>query len=997
MLSVSATFAADDNTDAVAIDEMSDDEPLAIDEDSQTLSEGDVVTNDTFYNYFDSTGSLLPNVTSSELTFKGDISGIGLDTIVLERPIKITGDNAIITNISIMVESSDVVISGLTINQNDDIASIFIYNATNVQIEKTTIYFIARDGADGYAIYASLADNLKLIDNTINYAGTSAGYGKNNGLYVSESNGANIKGNKFNLYLNSLPVGWEEVPAGSGNWVSSPVSEGIVIDSSNGVTFQKNDVVLNYVNASGKYDTIYTVDFKNSNGSTIDENNIVANGHSYIYGILISGNDFMIIDNVIKTESDNLYANGIDIEGPATGIVHSNEITAKGVTSAYPIYSGMNGYAVNATYYNNTINGEAYFVIGMSLGDVESSIILNEITLEGNYTTGIAYRGDKIGIASNRIVLTSSEEGNVSISESFGVDASGIKIFKGEAYIADNVIATPGKGVYLKGNVTSAELGENFINVVGNDDKDAYAIYVDSIEDLKVIENTIDYQGLTKGTGINNAVYIYNVTGATFSKNNFTLDLVSCYVPWIEIPSGSGNWVSFPISEGIVFVSVDNATFEENNVELTYGDIVGMYDTIYAVDFKNSDNALIKGNTIDANGHSYIYGIIISGENFTIYDNDIETESDNCYANGIDVEGPATGVIYANEIHATGVQSAYPIYSGMNGQDVSVNYTNNDLYGNAYYVVGMSLGDVESNIVNNCIYVDGNYTKGIASKVDKLSVTENLIVSSGSNVGNKSAGDSFGLDTYGIKVVSGDAYIANNTIKSTSDYAIYMAVGTSGSIANNTLVANNVGVNAIYLDSAIAVSGTGPQYKTIIISSDLTKAYDAATQFVVTLIDENGNPVAGKTVVLTTGVELIDVATTNARGVARFNAYLPVGTYKVVASFDGDNVYGPKEVTNKIVVNKAATKISASKKTFKVKTKTKKYTVTVKANNKALAKVKVTLKVNGKTFKATTNAKGKATFKITNLKKTGKFTATVKFAGNKSYKASSAKAVITVK
>ena len=422
-----------------------------------------------------------------------------------------------------------------------------------------------------------------------------------------------------------------------------------------------------------------------------------------------------------------------------------------------------------------------------------------------------------------------------------------------------------------------------------------------------------------------------------------------------------------------------------------------MYDTIYAVDFKNSDNALIKGNTIDANGHSYIYGIIISGENFTIYDNDIETESDNCYANGIDVEGPATGVIYANEIHATGVQSAYPIYSGMNGQDVSVNYTNNDLYGNAYYVVGMSLGDVESNIVNNCIYVDGNYTKGIASKVDKLSVTENLIVSSGSNVGNKSAGDSFGLDTYGIKVVSGDAYIANNTIKSTSDYAIYMAVGTSGSIANNTLVANNVGVNAIYLDSAIAVSGTGPQYKTIIISSDLTKAYDAATQFVVTLIDENGNPVAGKTVVLTTGVELIDVATTNARGVARFNAYLPVGTYKVVASFDGDNVYGPKEVTNKIVVNKAATKISASKKTFKVKTKTKKYTVTVKANNKALAKVKVTLKVNGKTFKATTNAKGKATFKITNLKKTGKFTATVKFAGNKSYKVSSAKAVITVK
>ena len=51
LLSVSATFAADDNVDAVAVDEIDGGEPLAVDEDSQALSEGDVVTNDTFYNY----------------------------------------------------------------------------------------------------------------------------------------------------------------------------------------------------------------------------------------------------------------------------------------------------------------------------------------------------------------------------------------------------------------------------------------------------------------------------------------------------------------------------------------------------------------------------------------------------------------------------------------------------------------------------------------------------------------------------------------------------------------------------------------------------------------------------------------------------------------------------------------------------------------------------------------------------------------------------------
>ena len=1317
MLSISATFAADDNVDAVVIDEIDDGEPLAIDEDSQALSEGDVVTNDTFYNYFDASGSLLANVTSTELTFKGDIADVGVDEININRPIKITGDNATITNLVINVDSSDVVISGLTINQDKDFCAILVYNATNVQIEKTTINFEAV--ADGAAIDAELADNLILIDNTINYLGTTNGSTINNGIRVFDSNGATIKGNKFYLFMNSVPVVWEEIPAGSGNWVSFPASEGILIESSDDVIFKENEVELNYINASGSYDTIYTVDFKNSDGALIEGNTIVANGHSYIYGIIISGQNFIISENLIETESDICYANGIDIEGPATGIVNDNAISVSSVQSAYAIYSGMNGANVSVGYYNNEIEGTAYNIFGFSLGDVESYLYKNTVMLNGNYSTGIAYRGENIEIGENQIVLTSSEVGNESIWEGFGVEAVGVKVIKGDVSITNSTIATPGKGVSFEGPV-NAYLADNFINVVGNDDENAYAIYADEIGELEVTGNTIDYQGLTKGTGINNAVFVFNTTDAYFSQNNFILDLVSCYVPWVEIPTGSGNWVSFPISEGIVFDSSDYATFEENTVELTYGDISGSYDTIYTVSFKDSDDVVINknnitakghtyiygiqisgqdftiigndiavesdnyyangidiegpasglvnlnvisvnsiesayaiysgmngedvtagyvnneingnaynvfgfslgdvesylygntvmldgnystgvafrgdvielidnrivltssevgnesiwegfgveavgvkvvkgnltlkenviatpgtgveingiqnvdiennfinvvanddkdaaaiaatyasnvtisnntidyqgttegdglnygiflyetdlakitgnkfylelvscyvpwaevptgsgnwvsspvsegilienskdvvfsdnevnvnygdvsglydtiyavdfdnctdinitGNDIEANGHTYIYGIIISSKNFLIDDNSIYSTSDNYYANGIDVEGPATGVIFGNEIHATGVSSAYPIYSGMNGQNVSVSYINNDIYGDAYLVIGMSLGDVESYIVNNCIYVDGNYTKGIASKVADLYVVDNLIVSSGSNVGNESAWEAFGVDTYGIKVVAGDALIANNTIRSTSDYAISIAAGVTGSIVDNDLVANNVGRSAIDVATNISISGSGPTYKIIILAHDLTKAYDSATQFVVTVVDENGNPVVNKTLVLTMGVELVDVAATNANGVARFNAYLPVGTHTVKVSYDGDDVYGPKEATSKIVVTKAATKITATKKTFSVKTKTKKYAVTVKANNKALGSVKVTIKVNGKTYIAKTNAKGKATFKITKLNKKGSYKAVVKFAGNGSYKASSAKAVITVK
>ena len=1317
LLSISATFAADDNVDAIAVDEITD-EPLTVDEDSQALSDGDVVTKDNFNSYFDSNGTLMSNVTASELTFSGDISDVGVDTIVLNRAISVFGENSTLTNIAIDIKADNVVISGLTINQNNGTYAISAFNATGVEISDSTINFNAVSNADGYAIKADTISNLKLLNNAITYVGSTLYSGINNGILVSNSYDVNIKGNKFNLSLVSAAVAWFEVPTGSGNWVSTTISEGIVVDSSTEVIFEDNIVDLVYNSISGSYDTLYAIDFKDSAYTAISGNTISVSGHTYTYGIITSGFNFVIDDNTIIVESDNYYANGIDIEGPAAGEVKNNVISVNGVQSAYGIYSGMNGQNVSAIYTNNTITGKAYNVFGMSLGDVVSQIDSSYIDLDGNYTTGIAYYGNYINATENRIVLTSSEEGNESIWESFGVETVGIKVVKGAATITNNVIATAGKGVSLTGNETSAYLADNFINVVANTDKDAYAIYCIDTPELYIISNDIDYQGTTQGTGINNAVYINNVNNTMIALNEFNLDLISCYVPWFEIPASSGNWVSFPVSEGIVVDESDNVIFGGNVVNVTYGDIVGSYDTIYAVDFKNSDNALItnneinsngytyiygiiisgdnftiesnnittvsdyyangidiegpaagivkenkidvkantsayaiysgmngadvkatytgneisgaaynvfgmslgdvesnivdntialignyttgiayrgsnlvadnniialfsseegnesiweafgvetvgikvtmgnasivnniisaqgkgvslsgseialtnnaiavvasadkdayaiyadsvekltvtdndvgyagatagtginnavyitnssnakinnnkfnlslvssyvpwfeiptgsgnwvsfpvsegividssngvifqendvnvdygavvgsydtiyavdfknsddaliKDNNIVANGHTYIYGIIISGENFTIADNEIRSESDNYYANGIDVEGPATGVIFGNEIHATGVQSAYPIYSGMNGQSVSVNYTNNDLYGDAYLVIGMSLGDVESNIVNNCIYVDGNYTKGIAARVAQLSIIDNLIVSLGSNVGNESVWEAFGVDTYGIKVTSGDALIANNTIKSTSDYAIYMASGVTGSISGNDLVANNVGKNAIEVANNITISGTGPDYKTIIIASDLTKAYGASTQFTATLIDENGAAVANKEVILTKGNDVLGVATTNANGIAKFNINLAVGTYTVNTGFDGDNVYAPKDTTNKIVVTKAATKITATKKTCKATTNTKKYTVTVKANNKALAKVKVTIKVNGKTYKATTNSKGKATFKITKLNKKGKYTATVKFAGNGSYKSSSAKAVITVK
>ena len=90
--------------------------------------------------------------------------------------------------------------------------------------------------------------------------------------------------------------------------------------------------------------------------------------------------------------------------------------------------------------------------------------------------------------------------------------------------------------------------------------------------------------------------------------------------------------------------------------------------------------------------------------------------------------------------------------------------------------------------------------------------------------------------------------------------------------------------------------------------------------------------------------------------------------------------------------------MNAKKVTFKAKKKTKKYSIVLKTNeNKALSKVKVTIKLGKKTYSAKTNSKGQATFKLTKLTKKGSYKATVKFAGNAYYQALSKKVTIKVK
>ena len=180
-------------------------------------------------------------------------------------------------------------------------------------------------------------------------------------------------------------------------------------------------------------------------------------------------------------------------------------------------------------------------------------------------------------------------------------------------------------------------------------------------------------------------------------------------------------------------------------------------------------------------------------------------------------------------------------------------------------------------------------------------------------------------------------------------------------------------------------------------ASSITEFYNDGKYLGAVLKDNNGKAIGGERVSIDLGG--VKYLTTDAKGQVKLpTAGLKPKTYNVAITFDGSDRYLKSTKNVNVIVKKASPKLTASKKTFKRKVKVKKYTITLKNNvNKAMAKVKVTIKVKGKTFTAKTNSAGKATFKLKKLTKKGKYSATVTFKGDSCYNKVTKKVRIVIK
>ena len=974
---------------------------------------------------------------------------------------------------------------------------------------------ITLDGNYTWGIAQSRAKNSLISSNTIYSLGTNqAEHGSGDPILTDKSAAISIKGSALiennNIYSTSAGINLVEdgnVVINNNKIVVELNNESIVCCAINAEIDALN-ITNNNVTFKGKGSYNNAIQISNCKDVIISNNNIVASGFYYTYGIYISGDNFTIKDNNLNITSEVYYACGISVNpGLTEGLLKNNTIFVKAKTAGYGVYSfgytsgAYSAYSKNIVYDSNIIVVNAYLANPLQLCEDNSYVYNNMILARGNLTCGIFEKVSNNGKATilDNIIITYA-------SEIHGAET-------GDGYLTNETtsmaISVSGNALIQGNNISSSAIGINYVisgngKVIGNniyvatvnDTVNNYAISANGIDSLNFTDNYIIFIGKSNGNAISSALQISNMDDVIVYGNTFDITIPSCDYTYANNPS-----------KGIAFLNVNDLIFKDNNVDLEYNDRIynesatyGEYDTLAVIEIGDDcNNALINNNNISALGAAYIYGIKVYGKDFNISENTLYIISDVNYANGINPEKGATGTVENNNIYAIGPKASYPIYSGMYGGmgNLDVNYIKNQIYGKAYFVVGLELGGANENVLNNTIIAEGNYTIGIASTSDNNTISDNIIRALGNSIGTQPSGDwTYDIQNTGIVVLKANAIISDNYIEATNgDYAVDLG-DTNSTLDDNYITSKkSVGKNAIVnAGSGAVISNVGPSLKTILSAVPFYTIYDAGDVYYVTALDENGDPIKNATIVLNINGTFYNETTDN-EGIASFILYLPIGEYDVDISYGGNDTYGPKTakgyievekrvsdivapssvnvlvtaikngytytltlkddrdnglanekvtitfngktetvttdtfgvINYKLVANKVGTqaltitfdsnsnyvastltatvkitkeasKLTAAKKTFKAKKKSKKYTVTLKdSKGKAISKVKVKIKVGKKTYSAKTNAKGKATFNLKKLTKKGKYTAKITFAGNAYYNKATQSVKITVK
>ena len=623
-----------------------------------TVSSGDdnVVTKETFFNFFDSEGNLLDSITYDTLIFKGEFSNLGINVITISKPLTINGNNAVLKNIGFAIVSGDVTLNGLTLAGNtlsEEIEGsvININDVENVMLSNLNIdYSSVSNDLDIALIKCVQSANVELVDSNIKYVGNKIEEGLTNYvIYVDTCSNMVIKGNTITASLYPHNINFGDIIDSAAIYVEA----GVIGDS---INLTNNTISIDVLASDIKKGAVYGL-YSAYSESYLNDNTIVLTnkneGYCKVYAVYSQPGVVSEFNNILINASSNGIADGIyglrvTVEntnvtivsnGPAVGI---NSISGKNVIKNSKInvtglatntdsvlgitFEKMGDLIGNSIYVHNMGKySDDNLIYGIfSTKDTKSNIKNNEITSEGNYaiylsrasdsniTDNILYAHELKGndavnvIGTNNIIKDNKPitvtDVWVSASGSDANDGSQdspvATIAKAIELVAEGYTIHVGEGTYIANSLTIAKsfamIGSGKVIIDGNASKI-----------MNINENTIvNFTNVAFTNALN------NYGGVMQSKGTVNLNNVSIYKNTQK--SGSTPTVSSIYNTGVMTI-VNSNIYENDGYGLIFNS--GNLDIINT---SISSNNVAKGTTY---AFLYIDGGAVNVINSTLSDN----------------------------------------------------------------------------------------------------------------------------------------------------------------------------------------------------------------------------------------------------------------------------------------------------------------------------------------------------------------------------------------
>ena len=406
---LSSDVAATDNGVASVTYTVKGNDQITVKSGSQTLTVPvttkeltNIVTNETFFDYFGDDGMLLGDITFDTLIFKGEFSNLGVNVVYVPRAIVINGDNAVLRNIAIMCEQGTT-LNNLTLNATNYVADTdgaLIYAiGSDVTVNNITIDYNATDGSNNaIAVYASGADNFKLVNSTITFTGNNVdGKVFAQGIKIAKSNNAVVDSNIITTSCPLVDVDYSH--GGSidtdlvfaigveksenvkiinnvvdnsawtkGNNANFPTFDAFIAHTANNLLLKNNTIShTDLITPKGNSSYIYALDFYESNSVIVEDNRVLLNttggkeGAGAAYAVQVTGpyNNFVVKGNNLTTVSNgpNLGVYSQNYYGTTEITAENNWINVTGFAgpAEFALVSGMEFQDTVAKAYNNTI------------------------------------------------------------------------------------------------------------------------------------------------------------------------------------------------------------------------------------------------------------------------------------------------------------------------------------------------------------------------------------------------------------------------------------------------------------------------------------------------------------------------------------------------------------------------------------------------------------------------------------------------------------------